>query len=83
MNEINGDLLEREVGTGLRLRGALQSSINYYLTFKQQRFEDLFADLTSHWMRGSLRPSGAVDVEMSVSFGDAIDCSHARTGSRF
>jgi hypothetical protein len=83
MNEINGDLLERELGTGLRLRGALQSSINYYFTFRQQRFEDLFADLESHWVRGSLRPSGAVDIEMSVSFGDAIDYSHARTGSRF
>jgi hypothetical protein len=82
LDEINGDLLEREIGSGFRLRGALQSSLNYFFNFKQQRYEDLFADLISHWIRGSLRPSGTIDIEMNVSFGDAIDYTHARPGTR-
>jgi hypothetical protein len=81
INEDNGELLEREIETGVRLRGALQSSFMYEFRFTQQRFEDLFADLMTHWLRGSLRPSGALDIEMNVSLGDAIDYTHARPGS--
>ncbi len=82
ISELNVGLLERELETGVRLRGALQSSFSYEFRVKKQRFEDIFPDLMSHRLRGSMRPSAVVDVEMNVSVGDAIDFTHAREGSR-
>ena len=83
INELNGGgLLERELEFGARLRGARQSSFTYEFILKRESFEDLLADLIDHSMRGSIRPFGDLDIEMDVSFGDAIDYSHARVGSR-
>ncbi len=82
ISELNEGLLERELETGVRLRGTLQSSFSYEFRVKKERFESIFPDLMSHWIRGSMRPSAVLDVEMNVSVGDAIDYTHAREGSR-
>ena len=82
INELDVGLLEREIETSVRMSGALQSSLRYEFRVKKQRYEDIFPDLMSHWLRGSMRPSAALEVEMSVSYGDAIDYTHAREGSR-
>jgi len=66
----------------VRIQGAMQSSLMYEFVFKQENYEDLSADMSSHFMRGSIRPYGDLDIEMEFSFGDAIDYSHAREGSR-
>lgn len=84
INELDGGgLLEKELETGVRLRAILQSSLSYEFIIKQENFEDLVADLKNHYVRSSIRPSGALDIEMDVSIGDAIDYDHARVGSRF
>jgi hypothetical protein len=83
MTELNGGLLERKIETGAHLRGTLQSSLMYRFALRRQTYEDLVADLVTHFMRGSIRPSGSLDIEMNAYFGDAIDYSHARVGSRF
>ncbi len=82
IDELDGGLLERELESGVRIQGAMQSSLMYEFVFKQENYEDLSADMSSHFMRGSIRPYGDLDIEMEFSFGDAIDYSHAREGSR-
>jgi hypothetical protein len=82
INELNLGLLERQLDGGFWMRGAMQSSLSYDFSVKRQRYEDIMPDLVNHRMRGSLRPSAAVDVEMNLSYGDAIDYTHAREGSR-
>jgi hypothetical protein len=83
MNELDGGLLERSIDGGAHLRGALQSSLMYRFSLKRQTYEDLVADLTTHFVRGSIRPSGAVNIEMNAYFGDSIDYNHARVGYRW
>jgi hypothetical protein len=83
INELDGGgLLERELESGVRLRATMQSSLSYEFIIKRENFEDLAADLINHYVRSSIRPSGAVDIEMDLSIGDAIDYTHARVGSR-
>jgi hypothetical protein len=83
MNELDGGLLEREIETGVHLRGAMQSSLMYRFALRRQTYEDLVADLVTNFVRSSIRPSGSINVEMNASFGDAIDYSHARVGYRW
>jgi hypothetical protein len=83
MNELDGGLLEREIEAGMHLRGAMQSSLMYRFALRRQTYEDLVADLTTHFIRSSIRPSGSIDIEFNAHFGDSIDYSHAREGYRW
>jgi hypothetical protein len=82
INELNGELLERQFESGVRVRGALQSFLSYEFTARRQNYEDLEAGLLAHSLQGSFRPFGDLDVEMNVSFGEAVDYAHAREGYR-
>ena len=82
-NDLDGELLERDIDFVTRVNGAMQSRIMYRFGAKRERYEDLTADLYSHWIRPSFRPVGWMDLELNFSFGDAIDYSEARVGSRW
>lgn len=80
LDELNGGLLERELESGFRIRGAMQSSLSYEFRVSQQNYEDLATDIFFHSIRSSLRPAGNLDFDFNVSFGDAIDYRYAREG---
>jgi len=81
IDELGGGLIERELEAGARLEGAMQSFLMYELGVKRKVYEILVADLLTHSLHGSFRPIGELDIEMDVSFGDAIDYWYARKGA--
>ena len=83
INDMDGDLLERDVDFASHISGPMQSEIMYRFGAQRERYEGLVADLYSHMIRPSFRPVGWMEVELDFSFGDAIDYSEARKGSKW
>ncbi len=78
----DGRLLEREVETWLFVGGPLQSAMIAAIGHRDRAYNGVLFDQEFVHLSGAVRPSGAVSLELSGSWGDHIDYAHTRPGRR-
>ena len=78
----DGGNLEHGFSTSAWVNAAMQSFFSYTLLHERKTYEDISPEITRHALHGSMRPNGAMHLEMRASFGDYIDYSNIRPGER-
>jgi len=78
-----GHLLEKELGTNIFLSGPMQSRLSTTIGIRKKIYEQEPFSQFFHHIFFSIRPSGNLEGNISLSYGDEIDYTHVRAGKYF
>jgi len=79
-NDHQGGLLERELEANVSLSGPLQSNFTTVVGVRKKVFkQEPFSQFFNHIML-SIRPTGNIQGNITISHGDEIDYTHVRAG---